>query len=426
MPGQIVDSLPLDTMKQGRVLHCLSQRPLLTGSGITLDALVREAAAAGREQRIVVGIPEGGERPSVGGLPPERVHPLRFGGDALPFPVPGMSDVMPYRSTVFSRMTAAEVDAYRAAWRSHLRSVISDWRPDVVHAHHAWLMSGEIRGVAPDVPIVVHGHGTALRQMELCPSLAPAVRRRMADVDRFAVLHAGHARAYAEALGLPAERFAVVGAGYREDEFCADGSITDGAVADRGPTLVYAGKYSRAKGLPWLLDALGSLPEDVVLHVAGSGAGAEAEALAARMDRMAPRVVRHGRLDQAALADLFRRCRVFVLPSFYEGLPLVLVEALACGCRLVATDLPGVRMEIAGPLGDGLTLVPCPRLTGVDVPREEDLPRFVDGLADAIRTALAAPPPEIGNSLAPFRWSAVFARIGKLWREVIDDRHARG
>jgi glycosyltransferase involved in cell wall biosynthesis len=144
------------------------------------------------------------------------------------------------------------------------------------------------------------------------------------------------------------------------------------------------------------------------------------------MDRMAPRVVRHGRLDQAALADLFRRCRVFALPSFYEGLPLVLVEALACGCRLVATDLPGVREEIAGRLGDGLSLVPCPRLARVDVPREEDLPRFVDGLVEALRSALAAPPPAVGNSLAPFRWGAVFARIEKLWKEVVDDRHARG
>ena len=36
--------------KTGKVLHVLSQRPLLTGSGITLDALVRLAAAAGWEQ----------------------------------------------------------------------------------------------------------------------------------------------------------------------------------------------------------------------------------------------------------------------------------------------------------------------------------------------------------------------------------------
>mgnify|MGYP000532501899 CR=1 FL=1 len=52
--------------------------------------------------------------------------------------------------------------------------------------------------------------------------------------------------------------------------------------------------------------------------------------------------------DQPALAELMRRCAVLVLPSFYEGVPLVLAEARACGCRLVATDLPdwpAVRMD---------------------------------------------------------------------------------
>ena len=61
-----------------RVLHVLSQRPSLTGSGITLDALVRHAAAAGWEQRVVVGAPKDDARPAVGGLGAEHVFPLTF------------------------------------------------------------------------------------------------------------------------------------------------------------------------------------------------------------------------------------------------------------------------------------------------------------------------------------------------------------
>ena len=57
------------------------------------------------------------------------------------------------------------------------------------------------------------------------------------------------------------------------------------------------------------------------------------------MEDLVPLVTMHGQLDQPALADLMRRCAVCVLPSFYEGVPLVLVEAAACGCRLVSTDL---------------------------------------------------------------------------------------
>ena len=56
-----------------------------------------------------------------------------------------------------------------------------------------------------------------------------------------------------------------------------------------------------------------------------------------------------------------RRCAVCVLPSFYEGVPLVLVEAAACGCRIVATALPGVIEQIAPYLNDAIwSWCPCP------------------------------------------------------------------
>ena len=59
---------------------------------------------------------------------------------------------------------------------------------------------------------------------------------------------------------------------------------------------------------------------------------------------------------QPQLAALMGRCHAFVLPSFYEGLPLVLAEARACGCRLVATALSGVVSQLAPPLGEDLLL----------------------------------------------------------------------
>ena len=120
-----------------------------------------------------------------------------------------------------------------------------------------------------------------------------------------------------------------------------------------------------------------------------------------------------------------RRCSVCVLPSFYEGVPLVLVEALASGCRLVATRLPGVLDPLARHLGPALELVPLPRLEGVDRPRPEDLPTFVDHLAAAIETALGKP--SLGNpaltlsgALEPFRWGSVFRRVEAIWRELVE------
>ena len=71
----------------------------------------------------------------------------------------------------------------------------------------------------------------------------------------------------------------------------------------------------------------------------------------------------HGRVDGADLRELYRNADVFVLPSEREGMPLVLLEALAMGLPIVATDVPGNRELVSSgqngllvPLGDAAAL----------------------------------------------------------------------
>ena len=408
----------------GKVLHILSQRPSLTGSGVTLDALVRHAGEAGWDQRVICGVPADDPCPRVADLPSEHIHPLRFEEGALDFCVPGMSDVMPYRSTRFSSLSPAQIEAYRSAWSVHLRSVAEAFDPDVIHVHHLWLLAALLKDLLPQVPVLNHCHATGLRQMELCPHLAEGVRTACARNERFAVLLNGHAEALGEALSVSPDRIRVVGAGYRDALF----HVGKPGQA-RAESLVYVGKYSPAKGLPQLLDAFERLRTNrpaLRLHVAGSGAGQEADLLRSRMESMAPAVVLHGQLEQSALSDLLRACGVCVLPSFYEGLPLVLVEALACGCRLVASALPGVVEQLAPPLGAALGLVDLPPMRSVDVPDPSGLPAFVDGLVAALEQAISAGPvgdprTALPGALETFTWRAVFSRVEAIWLELIGE-----
>lgn len=408
----------------GRILHLLSQRPSRTGSGVTLDALVRLAGRNRWRQQAVVGVPVTEAQPVLGELDPGSIQPVFFRAQAagdhpadLDFPVPGMSDVMPYESSVWSTLSEAQLESYRQTWTDHLRQVVADFRPDLIQTNHIWLMSSLVKDIAPDVPVVAACHATGLRQMELCSHLKDEVVKGCRRIDRFCVLRHDHQEQLAATLDIPVDRITVTGAGYREELF-----YRGKAAAAKTGQLLYIGKYSAAKGLPWLLDAVARLSADhpgLRLHVAGSGAGAEADNLRRRMEAMAPVVVLHGQLDQTSLADLMRRCEICVLPSFYEGVPLVLVEAAACGCLIVATALPGVLEQIQPHFGDGMNLVPLPRLTGVDKPVSEDLPRFVNQLEAALRDALDAVGPTPDPDLDHFTWDAVFGRVEKIWRELI-------
>jgi glycosyltransferase involved in cell wall biosynthesis len=101
-----------------------------------------------------------------------------------------------------------------------------------------------------------------------------------------------------------------------------------------------------------------------------------------------------GKLTHQELAKELNKSDIFVLPSFFEGLPLVIIEAMACGLRVVCTDLPGIRpwMDDALP-NHGVTFVKAPRMRNADEPLEEDLPSFERALAEAIVGAKKKPLP---------------------------------
>ncbi|MDJ0762176.1 MAG: glycosyltransferase family 4 protein [Myxococcota bacterium] len=404
------------------VLHILSQRPQQTGSGVTLDALVACAAEKGWRQHAVVGVPSSEPTVAIADLGPDQMHPLFFGTETLPFAVPGMSDVMPYESTRFSSMSEAEIDAYQRAWQRHLKRVIEKTRPDIIHSHHIWIVSALIKAVAPAIPVVTQCHATGLRQAVLCPHLADDVWEGCRRNDAFLALHAGHADQLGTTLGVPKDRISVIGAGYNEALFHPRGRIEP-----QVPTLVYVGKLSPAKGLPQLLLAVHQLLEKghpIEMHVAGAGSGQEAESIREQIKGMYPAVRYCGQLSQPALADLLRRCTLCVLPSFYEGMPLVLVEAFACGCRLISTPLPGVVDALMRLIPNAIDTVPMPPLIGIDTPDPSHLPRFTLDLERTIARAIKHPPLDtediaFKNTLASFTWEAVFDRVESTWASLI-------
>ncbi len=112
-----------------------------------------------------------------------------------------------------------------------------------------------------------------------------------------------------------------------------------------GSRLVYVGRLAAAKGLPILLQSMAALRlrhEDVRLTVVGDGVDrAELEDRAGSLG-LSDRVDFVGYQSPAAVRQYLQSADVFVMSSFAEGVPVVLMEAMMTGLPVVATQIAGV------------------------------------------------------------------------------------
>ena len=117
----------------------------------------------------------------------------------------------------------------------------------------------------------------------------------------------------------------------------------------------------------------------------GAGKSTQLRMLTSRLEESGRQVEFLGMLSQPELARAMNEAGSFILPSFSEGLPLVLAEAMACGCQLLCSDLPGIRQWLdENAPGHDCTFIPLPPLDGAGEPLADGLPAFRHRMADAI------------------------------------------
>jgi glycosyltransferase involved in cell wall biosynthesis len=222
------------------------------------------------------------------------------------------------------------------------------FRPDLVYAGDARGHGAAVFGRATAIaPLVVH------RRVTFPPGKGPLSRLKYRVAARYLAVSRAVAAAL-EAAGVPAGKIAVVPDGLPRDAFRE-------SVAPAPPPfrLVHAGAFDGMKGQDVAVETLARLVpggvDAMALFLGDGPARAAVEALAAARG-VADRCTFAGQVEDAGAR--FAASHLMLLPSASEGGSLVLVEAMAAGCPVVAHDVGGSRETVA----DGAAGVLVPSL----------------------------------------------------------------
>ncbi len=411
----------MNRSKKIKILHLLSQRPDSTGSGMYVQAMIKEAAKCGFDNYLVAGI-SSADNIEIDFIEQEKAMFVTFNNADVAFNIPGMSDVMPYESSRFCELPEEDLSNYEKAFSKVLQKAVKKFKPDIIHSHHLWLVSSLARQLFPNIPFITSSHGTDLRQFQNCPHLRERVLKGCEQVDTVLALSEDQKNEIIRLYKFEPERIIVVGAGFNNNLFYPKAKPKPDPVQ-----LVYAGKLSNAKGVPWFLRALKEINSpDWQLHLVGSGSGKEKEHCLKLAKVLGDKVCTHGAIPQEELAEIMRRSHIFILPSFYEGLPLVILEALACGCRIVATELSGIKEIVNNIKTDFIDFIKTPRLHNLDQPYKEDENKFEQDLKDAIyqQICLAQDSPQIDltpiqDKIDSFTWTGIFEKVRPIYLKYL-------
>ncbi len=411
-------------MNHLRILHVIGQRPEMTGSGIYLEAMIRESRKHGFSNYRVAGVPAG-TIPSLKDRPQTEGTCVFFESEALNFPVTGMSDVMPYKSSLFKDLKGRRLTSYKSAFTHVLEDAVNQFNPNIIHTNHLFLVSALVKKRFPTLPVVTTCHGTELRQYNNCQHLRRFVKRYCRRLDKIIALTTDQKRDIHRLYGIPLNQIVVVGGGYDQTMFTRSPKSPAGTVH-----ILYAGKYNRSKGVPWLLNALMKIKhQDWHLHMAGSGNGQEYDHCIDLAKKLGRKVTNHGYVTHRRLSELMKKAHVQVLPSFFEGLPLVLFEGLASGCRIITTELSGFN-EIFGEANrETIDLIQLPPLETIDRPYQKDEARLEKALCQRILNMMAAvkkspdvDDPQAEKIASHYTWTHIFERTLSVYRDAVKRR----
>ena len=380
-----------------KILNIISQKPFDTGSGIYFSELVDNFCKFGNCQELIFAIYEDDvnyitkrfNNKSI------NINYILFNSKDLPIKIAGMSDTMPYDTMKYSDFI--KNNSYYNLWednfKNKIKDVIYNFKPDIIICHHLYLLTAitielckSFKNYSPKIYGICHN--TDLRQYQQTDFKRDFIKNNLKYLDNIFFPSIEHANIALKLFNFDKNKCKVVGIGFNSDIFKKNNNYNDKNTLIK---ILYVGKIAKKKGVLSLIRSINLLNnKNIILDLIGGAGNLEEYNEIYNESRLSNSKINFiDSISQEKLAMEYNKHDIFVLPSFSEGIPMVPIEALACGLKVIVTDLPGVKEFYSNNIQDAyIDYIPLPKLTNVDNATKEELEKFETKLSYAIKKCI--------------------------------------
>lgn len=317
-----------------------------SGSGIYVSDIAKTLQEKGHEVCIIM--PENTTK--ICDMGSVKIHPVFFKrkeiiDGQLDFNFPCM-DPHPRSNFLFHNMTKLQIEQYELAFRNAIEEEIKEFKPDVIHSQHIWIISGLLKSY--NIPYIITSHGAEFITYKKTDIFDKYGNDAIDGCKKVIAISKDNIKEIIDKFPNSKNKIEFIKNGYNSHEFYVENlnkkDVLKKLSIDREfeKIVLFVGRITKMKGIDVLLKAAKIYENEKVLTlIVGDGEfRSELEILKENMKLQ--NIVFLGSRQHGQLRELYNISDVLVLPSRKEALPLVAIEALACGTPAIATDIFGM------------------------------------------------------------------------------------
>lgn len=334
----------------------LNHFPLVgSGSGVYVHNIAKSMVEKGHQVCIIM--PENST--NINCEDSIKIHPVYFKREEiiegqLDFNFPCM-DPHPRSNLLFEQMTERQIQEYVNAFKKALEEEIKEFNPDIIHAQHIWILSGLLKQYG--IPYVITSHGAEFITYKRTHRFDSFGMDAADGCKKIIAISDDNIKEISEKFPNVTDKIIYLKNGYNSTDFYKAefdkkeilNSLGIEKMFDK--IVFFVGRLSKLKGLDTLLKAAKIYQSDNVLTlIAGDGEYKnELELLIKEWNLK--NIVFLGNRNHKELNCLYNIADVLVLPSRKEALPLVAIEAMACGTPVVVSNISGMSDIVKNDIG---------------------------------------------------------------------------